>query len=86
MFWLLGWILFGLLVGLVAKAIHPGDDPVGFVPTLSIGVAGSFIGGIINWLLSWGGPFQPSGIIMSIIGGVICCWIYRRYKLSQEKK
>jgi uncharacterized membrane protein YeaQ/YmgE (transglycosylase-associated protein family) len=86
MFWILGWLFFGLIIGLLAKAIHPGEDPVGFFPTLSIGVAGSFLGGIINWILSLGGPFQPAGILMSIVGGVLCCWLYRRYKLSKENE
>lgn len=83
MFTILYWVIFGLIVGLIAKAIHPGEDPVGFLPTIGIGIAGSFIGGGINWLLGSGAPFSTSGILMSIIGGVIFCFIYSRYKLGQ---
>jgi hypothetical protein len=82
---ILSWLLFGLLVGFLSKLLHPGDDPVGFLPTLGIGVAGSFVGGFINWLLSFGnGPFQASGLIMSVLGGVVCCVAYRYYRLKMK--
>lgn len=83
MFTILAWLVFGLIVGLIAKALHPGDDPVGFLPTIGIGVAGSFIGGAINWVIGRGQPFGTAGMLMSIIGGVLFCWIYRRYRLSR---
>lgn len=87
MFSLIGWIIYGLVVGILAKALHPGDDPVGFLPTILIGVTGSFIGGAINWVLGNGtSPFQSSGIIMGIVGGVIVCFVYSKYRLSKEKK
>jgi uncharacterized membrane protein YeaQ/YmgE (transglycosylase-associated protein family) len=82
---ILSWLLFGLIVGLISKALHPGDDPVGLLPTLGIGVVGSFIGGFINWLLSFGNsPFQASGFIMSVLGGVVCCVAYRYYRLKMK--
>ena len=40
MFWLFGMLIYGLVIGLISKAIHPGDDPVGCLPTIGIGVAG----------------------------------------------
>ena len=85
MFLIISWIVFGLIVGLIAKAIHPGDDPVGFLPTIGIGIAGSFIGGGINWLMGAGTLFGTSGIIMSIVGGVIFCFLYSRYKIMNEE-
>lgn len=86
MFTIIYWVIFGLVVGLLAKAIHPGEDPVGFLPTIGIGIAGSFIGGGINWLSGTGPAFGTSGILMSIIGGVIFCFIYSRYKLGEYLK
>ena len=84
MFFLLGWLIYGIIVGLIAKWLHPGEDPIGFVPTVGIGVAGSYIGGLINYLIGSGGhPFSPSGIAMGIVGGLIFCWLYRKYKLNQ---
>ena len=83
MLFLLSWLIFGLLVGYIAKLLHPGDEPVGYVPTIGIGVAGSFVGGAINFVLGMGSdPFHPSGFIMSILGGIVCCAAYRYYKLK----
>lgn len=82
MFFLLGWLLYGLFVGYIVKKIHPEEDLIGFVPTLGIGVAGSYIGGAINWLIGFGHePFAASGILMGILGGLVLCVIYRMYRL-----
>ncbi len=84
MLFILGWILYGLLVGCAARLLHPGEDPIGFLPTVGIGVVGSYIGGFLNWVLGTGnGPFSPSGLLMGIIGGVIFCWIYRKYRINR---
>ena len=77
------WLSFGFLVGILAKIIHPGDEPVGCLSTVVIGVVGSFIGGGINWILGLGNhPFHPSGFLMSIVGGVVCCAAWRWYNLK----
>lgn len=77
------WIIFGLVVGSIAKLLHPGDEPVGCFPTVAIGVAGSFVGGAINWVIGMGaGNYAPAGLFMSIIGGVICCMLWRLYVLK----
>jgi uncharacterized membrane protein YeaQ/YmgE (transglycosylase-associated protein family) len=84
MFDLISWLIFGLLVGFFAKVIHPGNEPVGFLPTVLIGVVGSYVGGLISWLIS-AQQFAPAGFIMSIIGGVICCAAWRWYILKYSK-
>ena len=87
MLWLISWVIFGVIVGLVAKALHPGDDPVGFLPTVGIGIAGSYVGGIIEWMLGSSTlMFASSGWIMSVLGAVIFLWIYRKYRLNQYFK
>jgi uncharacterized membrane protein YeaQ/YmgE (transglycosylase-associated protein family) len=81
------WLLYGLVVGLVAKALHPGDDPVGFLPTVGIGVAGSFIGGFVNWAIGNGtSPLQSSGILMGVVGALLLLAAWRWWKLRQEKR
>jgi len=80
---ILGWLIYGLIVGSIAKWLHPGDDPKGFLPTIGIGVVGSFIGGGFNWLLFNGEPFSSSGVIMGILGGVLFCWGYAKWKAKQ---
>jgi uncharacterized membrane protein YeaQ/YmgE (transglycosylase-associated protein family) len=83
MLFLISWLVFGIIVGYFSKVLHPGDEPVGWVPTLAIGVAGSFVGGTINFFLGMGThPFQASGLLMSILGGILCCIAYRYYKLK----
>lgn len=85
MFTLLSWLIFGVIVGYIAKIIHPGDEPVGFLPTVVIGVAGSYVGGIIGSLINGNltsGNFETAGFLMSIIGGVICCAAWRWYNLK----
>jgi|LakMenEpi03Aug12_release.lakeMendotaPanAssembly.Ray.scaffolds.fasta_scaffold00185_82 uncharacterized membrane protein YeaQ/YmgE (transglycosylase-associated protein family) len=85
MFFIFSWLIFGLIVGCLAKSLHPGDEPIGYVPTLAIGVVGSFIGGGINYVLGMGhNPFQASGLLMSIIGGIIFCAAWRYYKLKSS--
>ena len=80
---ILWWLLFGLIVGSIAKLLHPGDEPVGYIPTLAIGVVGSFVGGLLNWLISMGNqPYEASGLFMSVLGGVICCMAWRYYNLK----
>lgn len=85
MFTLLAWLLFGLIVGFFSKLLHPGEEPQGFIPMVGIGVFGSFVGGGINWILGMGtNAFAPSGFLMSIVGGIICCVIWRWYNLRNS--
>ena len=79
---MIGFILFLLVVGLVAgflaRAIVPGKDPMSVGQTLILGIVGSFVGGLLASLLFGGdGDFlQPSGLIGSIIGAIIALVIY----------
>jgi uncharacterized membrane protein YeaQ/YmgE (transglycosylase-associated protein family) len=83
MFYILSLLVFGFVVGILAKSLHPGDDPVGCLPTMAIGIVGSFFGGFINWILGYNSQLlQPSGFLMSIVGGVIFCMIWRWYSLK----
>ena len=80
------WIVYGLIVGLISKSIYRyKDSPKGFAATLAIGVCGSFVGGLINHLAG-NGPFQASGLIMGVLGGVITCFLYRKFVIEQIKK
>lgn len=75
------WLAYGLIVGIIAKKLHQGDEPIGWLETIMVGVVGSYVGGLINWLLGWGvHVFEPSGMIMGIIGGVVFCYIYSYWK------
>jgi uncharacterized membrane protein YeaQ/YmgE (transglycosylase-associated protein family) len=78
---IIGWILLGLLAGIIAKAILPGDDPGGLIVTLLLGVAGALLGGFIARALGLGDPidefFDISTWIAAIIGAIVLLLIYR---------
>lgn len=74
---LLAFILFGLIVGLVARALMPGRQSMGLVATTLLGVAGSFVGGIIGSVI-YGGPIfdlHAAGIIGSVIGALLVMFL-----------
>lgn len=77
MFSIIFWIIFGALVGWLAKAIYPGKENISGWGTVVLGVVGSFVGGFINWAVGWGNSiFAPSGLLMSIVGAILCCYLY----------
>jgi uncharacterized membrane protein YeaQ/YmgE (transglycosylase-associated protein family) len=76
MFGIIGWIIFGLIVGIIAKLFHPGRDPGGFIITILIGIAGSLLGGFAGRALGLYGPGQGAGFIMSVIGAVLLLVLY----------
>lgn len=82
MFHILGWIFFGLVVGVVAKFLLPGRDPSGFLVTIGLGIAGAFVGGFLARLVGWYGPQENAGYLMSIFGAIVLLWFYRRFMLS----
>ena len=67
----LGWIVFGLIVGIIAKLLMPGRDPGGFIITILLGIAGAVTGGYLGRALGWYGPNQPAGFFMSLIGAIL---------------
>jgi len=73
----LSWILFGLVVGVIAKLLTPGRDPGGFIVTMLIGIAGALIGGFLGRAMGLYQPNQPAGWLMSIIGAIILLVLYR---------
>jgi uncharacterized membrane protein YeaQ/YmgE (transglycosylase-associated protein family) len=77
MFGILGWILFGLIVGVVAKFVMPGNDPGGFIVTILLGIAGAVVGGWLGQLLGFYGPGQAAGFVMSTLGAIVLLGIYR---------
>lgn len=70
-------LVIGLLVGIIAKFLLPGDDPGGIIVTMLIGVAGSFVAGYIGRAAGWYGEGEPVGFIASIIGAIVLLLIYR---------
>ncbi|MBB5157668.1 GlsB/YeaQ/YmgE family stress response membrane protein [Saccharopolyspora phatthalungensis] len=76
---ILGWIVFGLIAGFIARAIVPGKDDIGLIRTILLGIAGSVVGGFLFGLFTVGiRTFQPAGWIGSIIGAVIVLVVYNQ--------
>jgi len=74
---ILGWILFGLIVGALAKLVMPGRDPGGIIITMLLGIAGAVLGGFLGRSLGFYGANESAGFLMSFIGAVILLAIYR---------
>jgi uncharacterized membrane protein YeaQ/YmgE (transglycosylase-associated protein family) len=75
---ILGWILFGLIVGLVAKLVMPGQDPGGVVMTTALGIVGAILGGFVGRLLGFYQAGEGAGYIMATLGAVLILFVYRR--------
>ena len=77
----ISWIVFGLIVGAIARFLLPGRQNMSWVMTIILGIVGSFAGGALSALLFTPseGYIQPSGWIMSIIGALIVLFIYSRF-------
>jgi uncharacterized membrane protein YeaQ/YmgE (transglycosylase-associated protein family) len=73
----ISWIIFGLIVGVLAKLLVPGRDPGGIFITILLGIAGALLGGWVGRLMGIYGPGQVGGWIMSILGAVIILLLYR---------
>jgi uncharacterized membrane protein YeaQ/YmgE (transglycosylase-associated protein family) len=73
----IGWIIFGLIVGIVAKFLMPGRDPGGFVVTAVLGIVGALLGGYLGRAMGWYREGEPAGFIVAVIGAIIVLALYR---------
>lgn len=74
---IIAWILFGLVIGIIAKFLMPGRDPGGFIITILLGIAGALLGGFVGRAMGFYGEGQTAGWLMSIVGAVLLLAIYR---------
>ena len=77
MFGIIGTIIFGLIVGVVAKLLMPGKDPGGMIITIILGIVGSVLGRWIGQALGFYGPEEAAGFLMSLVGAVLLLALYR---------
>jgi uncharacterized membrane protein YeaQ/YmgE (transglycosylase-associated protein family) len=73
----LGWILFGLIVGIVAKLVMPGRDPGGFIITILLGIVGALVGGFLGRAFGLYREGDPVGFIMAVVGSIVLLLLYR---------
>lgn len=76
MFALIGAIFVGLIVGLLARALKPGDDKLGWIMTIVLGIAGSMLARYVGVAMGWYLPGAPAGWIASIVGAMVLLVVY----------
>ena len=74
---ILGWFVFGLIVGAIAKLLMPGRDGGGIIVTMVLGIIGALLGGFIGRALGLYQAYEPTGFIMALLGAVSVLFIYR---------
>ena len=75
---ILGWIMLGLIVGVVPKLLIPKHDPGGMIVTIALGIVGALIGGFLGHALGWYGEEEPISSIIPVIGAMVTLFIYRQ--------
>ena len=83
MFSILIWCVYGIFVGAIAKSLVPGEENFGFFKTVALGVAGSYMGGAIHYMLGMQNELAPSGIFMGVAGSALVLVLYN--KLTKDK-
>jgi uncharacterized membrane protein YeaQ/YmgE (transglycosylase-associated protein family) len=74
---IISWIVFGLIIGLISRALYPGQQKMSLPATIALGIVGSLVGGLIAWAFGYrpeDGAFAGAGWILSIVGGLIVVW------------
>jgi uncharacterized membrane protein YeaQ/YmgE (transglycosylase-associated protein family) len=74
---IMAWIVFGLIVGAVAKLVMPGRDPGGIIVTMLLGIVGALVGGWLGQAMGLYAQGESAGFIMAVIGSIIVLLIYR---------
>jgi len=76
----LSWILLGLIVGVLAKWLLPGNDPGGIIVTILIGIAGAVVGGYLATLLGLGAVtgFNLGSLAIAVVGAILLLVVYRK--------
>lgn len=73
-------IVLGFVIGVIAKLLHPGRDNMGFIATILLGIAGSFLAGVIGQFMGWYQAGQGAGFIASVIVAILLLAIYGRLR------
>lgn len=82
---IIGWILFGLVVGIVGKFMMPGRDPGGFIITILLGIAGALLGGFVGQSLGFYREGEPAGFLMAVVGSIILLLLYRMFAGRRDR-
>lgn len=73
-------VIVGFVVGLLARAILPGTQSLGFILTAALGIAGSFLAGLVGAQLGWYAPGAPAGFVASVVGAMVLLFVVGKLK------
>ena len=73
---LIGTVIVGLIVGYIARALHPGKDNIGLIMTAVLGIAGAFVANYVGQAMGWYAPGQTAGWIASVVGAIVLLAVY----------
>jgi uncharacterized membrane protein YeaQ/YmgE (transglycosylase-associated protein family) len=76
---IIGWIIFGLIVGIIGKFLMPGRDPGGIVVTILLGIGGALLGGWIGQAMGLYREGEPAGFVMAVLGSIVLLLLYRLF-------
>lgn len=76
---IIGWIIFGLVVGIIGKFFMPGRDPGGIVVTILLGIGGALLGGWIGQAMGLYREGEPAGFVMAVLGSILLLFLYRLF-------
>lgn len=82
---IIGTIIVGFIVGLIARALKPGDDRMGLIMTTLLGIAGAFIARYVGAAMGWYSPEQPAGWVASVVGAIVLLVIYGLIRGSSRR-
>lgn len=82
---IIGTIVIGFIVGVLAKFLHPGKENMGIIMTTVLGIAGSFAAGYVGQFLGYYRPHEPAGFIASVIGAIVLLVIYGMVKGKSDQ-
>ena len=85
MFSIIGTIVVGFVVGLIARAVKPGNDRMGLIMTTLLGIAGAFVARYVGQAMGWYQANEPAGWIASVIGAVVLLIIYGLVRGSSRR-
>lgn len=84
MFSIMIWLVYGIFVGSIVKAIIPGEERFGFLQTIALGICGSYVGGSISYMLGKYDTIEPSGLFMGVVGGCISLVVFNKLQQNQN--
>jgi uncharacterized membrane protein YeaQ/YmgE (transglycosylase-associated protein family) len=76
---IIGWIIFGLIVGIIGKFLMPGRDPGGIIVTILLGIGGALLGGWVGQAMGLYREGEPAGFVMAVLGSILLLGLYRLF-------